>query len=217
VEVLGIEHEKARSGDGGHGRGPARAAQRRHLSKKMPSTEPNALVLELDLHFSGRDEIHGMRGLAAPGDDVAGLDLLRVQQPHDIGDIGCLKFCEQGHAGDHAPGDNKIATVDLVRERGRDDADRQGDHDQSNEDRNGRNDPQRRHGNDVTIADRAQRDDRPPHRVGNGTEFVGLRMLLDHMHDARGQKRRTQQNHEAAEQSAALVVKTSNSERIAGE
>jgi hypothetical protein len=60
-----------------------------------------------------------MRRLAASGDDVARLDLLRVQQPHDIGNIRRFKFREQRHPRDHAPGDDKIATVDLVGESGR--------------------------------------------------------------------------------------------------
>src|SRR5262249_29975907 len=93
--------------------------------KIMTGAEPDALVLELDLHFSSRDEVHGMSRLAALGDDVSGLDLLRAQEPHDVGDIRRLQFREQGHARDHAPSDNKVATVDLVGEGGSDDADRQ--------------------------------------------------------------------------------------------
>src|SRR5439155_4530510 len=103
---------KARSRDGSDGRGPPRAMQRRHLTEEMPGAQPNALVLELDLHFSGRDEIHGMTGLAALGDNVARLDLLRAQQPHDVGDLRRLKFREQWHARDHAPSDDEVAPVD---------------------------------------------------------------------------------------------------------
>jgi hypothetical protein len=58
VQVVGIEGEKACSRDGSNGRGSSRSAQRRNLAEEMTGTEPNALVLELDLHFSGRDEIH---------------------------------------------------------------------------------------------------------------------------------------------------------------
>jgi hypothetical protein len=76
-----------------------------------------------------------MSGLAPLGDDVSSLDPLRAQQPHDVGDIGGLQLGEQGHAGDHAPSHDKVATVDLVGEGRGDDADRQRDHDQSNEDR----------------------------------------------------------------------------------
>ena len=91
---------------------------------------------------------------------------------------------------------------------GCDNADGQGDHDQADEDRDRGDDAsQRGHRNDVAIADRAQRDDCPPHRVGNGAEFLGLRMAFDHMHDAGGDERRPYQDHEAAEQRAALVVK----------
>jgi len=35
MEIVGIEHEQARSGDGGHGRGSARATQRRDLAEEM--------------------------------------------------------------------------------------------------------------------------------------------------------------------------------------
>src|SRR5262249_13361474 len=61
--------------------------------------------------------------------------------------------------------------------------------------------------NDVAVGDRDERDECPPHRVGNGAELVGLRMAFDHMHDAGGDERRPQQDHEAAEQGPPLVVK----------
>ena len=103
VEIVGIKHQQARSGDGGHGRGSARATQRCDLAEEMTGTQPNTFVLELDLHFPGGDEVHGMRGLTAPGDDIAGLGLLCVQQPHDVGNIRCLQFGEQRYACDHSP------------------------------------------------------------------------------------------------------------------
>ena len=78
VEIVGIKHQQARSGDSGHGRGSARATQRCDLAEEMTGTQPNTFVLELDLYFPRGDEIHGMRGHAAPGDDIAGLDLLCV-------------------------------------------------------------------------------------------------------------------------------------------
>ena len=49
-----------------------------------------------------------MRGLAAPGDDDAGLDLLRAQQAHDVGDLAGLEVREQRHARDHAPGHDEV-------------------------------------------------------------------------------------------------------------
>src|SRR5262249_17687925 len=70
----GIEHEQACSRERGTGRGSARPPQRRDFAEEMTGAEPDALVLELDLHFSSRDEVHGMSGLAALGDDVSGLD-----------------------------------------------------------------------------------------------------------------------------------------------
>jgi hypothetical protein len=48
------------------------------------------------------------------------------------------------------------------------------------------------HRNDVAVANRAQRDDGPPHRIGNGAELIGLRMTFDHVHDACSDQRRTQ-------------------------
>ena len=87
VQIAGIEHEQACSRERGNGRGSARPPQRRDLAEEMTGAEPNALVLELNLHFSGGDEIHGMSGLASLGDDVSSLHPLRAQQPHDVGDI----------------------------------------------------------------------------------------------------------------------------------
>ena len=51
VEIVGIKHQQARSGDSGHGRGSARATQRCDLAEEMTGTQPNTFVLELDLHF----------------------------------------------------------------------------------------------------------------------------------------------------------------------
>src|SRR5262249_49523567 len=39
----------------------------RRLAEEMTGTQPNTFVLELNLYFPRGDEIHGMRGLAAPG------------------------------------------------------------------------------------------------------------------------------------------------------
>jgi hypothetical protein len=193
VQIAGVEHEQACSHEGGNGRGSARPPQYRDFTEEMTGAEPNALVLELDLHFSGRDEIHGMSALAALGDNVSSLDLLRAQKPHDVGDIRCLKFGEQGYARDHTPSDDKVATMDLVGEGRGDDADRQGDHNQSDEDRNRCDDAsQHGHRNDIAITDSAERDDGPPHRIGNGAEFIGLRVAFDHVHDACGEQRRAQ-------------------------
>jgi len=44
VQILGIEHEKARSGDSDDGRGPMGATQRCDLAEKMTRAEPNSLV-----------------------------------------------------------------------------------------------------------------------------------------------------------------------------
>src|SRR6516165_9996714 len=96
VQIAGIEHEQACPRERGNGRGSARPPQRRDLAEEMTGAEPNALVLELDLHFSGRHEIHGMSGLAALGDNVASLDLLRAQEPHDVGDIRACSSANKG-------------------------------------------------------------------------------------------------------------------------
>src|SRR6516165_3517401 len=87
MQIVGIEHEQACPRERDNGRGPARPPQRRDLAEEMTGAEPNALMLELDLHFSGGDKIHGVSGLAALGDDVSSLDPLRAQEPHDIADI----------------------------------------------------------------------------------------------------------------------------------
>ena len=94
VQIVGIQHEKARSRDCGNRRRSARAMQRRHLAEEMPGAEPHAFAFEFDLHFSGRNEVHGMRGLATPDNNISWLDLLRVQEPHDVGDLHRLKFRE---------------------------------------------------------------------------------------------------------------------------
>ena len=61
----------------------------------------------------------------------------------------------------------------------RDDADRQRDHGEAEERRRGRQDlAQRRDRHDVAIAHRGQRDDRPPHRIRDGAELVGLGVAL---------------------------------------
>ena len=56
VQIAGIEHEQACSREGSDGGGSARPAQHRDLAEEMTGAEPNALVLELNLHFSGSDE-----------------------------------------------------------------------------------------------------------------------------------------------------------------
>ena len=96
--------------------------------KNVPSDEPHLLMRQLDLDLARGDEIHRGGRVAAPHQDFAGLDGLRPQQPHDVGDLGCSEMGEQRHPRQHAPGDHEIAPLHLVGKRGRDDRDRQRDH-----------------------------------------------------------------------------------------
>ena len=56
------------------------------------------------------------RCIAAPYQHLAGLDGLRAQQPHDVGDFLGAKLREQRHARQHAPGDDEIAPVNFFGE-----------------------------------------------------------------------------------------------------
>ena len=58
--------------------------------------------------------------VAAAHDDVAGLDGLRPQQPHDVGDRAGVEAGEQRHPRHHAPGHDEVAAVDLLGKRGGD-------------------------------------------------------------------------------------------------
>ncbi len=62
---------------------------------------------------------------------------------------------------------------------------------------------ERRDRHDVAVADGAQRDDRPPHRVRDGAELFGLGVALGEMDEGRGHQRRAEQDDEAAEQARA--------------
>ena len=204
---MGIERQQAGARYRGHGGGAAGLAQHGHFSEEMPDPEPNAPGPELDLDFACGDEIHRMRDVPAPHDRVAGLDGLRAHQAHDVGDFPGVELGEQRHAGDHAPGDHEVAPVDLLGERSGDDADRQRDHDQPAEDRHaGDEAAQGRGRHHVAVADGAERDDRPPHRVRDGAELVGLRVLLDEVHRGGGDQGGAEQDDEAAEQRPALGV-----------
>ena len=73
------------------------------------------------------------------------------------------------------------------REGGRDDADRQRQHDDAHHGREAGDDlAERRDRHDVAVADGRQGDDRPLHRVRDRAELVGLRVALDEMHARRG-------------------------------
>ena len=177
-----------------------RTSQCRDLAEEMTGTKPNARLLELDLYFARRNEIHRMRRVAAPRDHDAGLECCARNKRMMSAMSLALKLSEQRHAGHHAPGYDEVTAINFVGESRGDDTDRQGDHDQSNEDGGGCNETSHEgNQNELAIADSTQRNDRPPHRVGNGAKFVGLRMALGQMHDARREQRSTYQDHEAAE------------------
>ena len=137
----------------------------------------------------------------------AGFRHLRAQQLHDVGDGGGVELGKQRHARDHAPGDDEVAAVDLLGESGGDDADRQRDHDEAADDGAGGDQlAERGDRHHVAIADGAERDDRPPQRLGNGAELVGLHVALGEMHERGGDQRDAERDHQAAEQRAPLAV-----------
>src|SRR6476646_8553021 len=94
VEVVGVQHQQTRPRDSGNRPRAPGPAQRRDLAEEMAGTKPNALALELDLHFARRDEVHRMCRVATPCDNHSGLDLLGAQQSHDVGDVAGMKLCE---------------------------------------------------------------------------------------------------------------------------
>ena len=100
------------------------------------------------------------------------------------------------------------APMNFVGKSGRDNPDGQSDHDQPCEDRcSSDNPPQRRDRHHVAIANRAERDDGPPHRAGNRAEFLGLDVSFDKMHGGGSQKDRSDQDDKAAKQRSAFGVK----------
>src|SRR3984893_7325852 len=115
---------------------------------------------------------------------------------------------EQRYPRQHAPGDDEIAAADFVGEGGGDDRNRQREHHEAGDDGEPRHRlAQRRDRNHVAIADGAQRHDRPPHRLRNGAELVGLNVVLDGIEQRGEQQHRAGQDHEAAEQRSPLGMK----------
>jgi hypothetical protein len=89
----------------------------------------------------------------------------------------------------------------------RQDADRQGQHDDADDGREAGDDlAERGHRNHVAIAHRRQRDDGPIHRVRDGAELVGLRLLLGVVHRGSRDEHATRQDHERGDEAAALAV-----------
>jgi len=148
-----------------------------------------------------------MGRLAATHQHLAGLDLLGAQQLHDVGDLARVQFRKQRHARHHVPGDDEVPPVDLLGEGGRDDADRQRDHDEAEEDGSRRDDLAQRGDRDhVAVSDRAEGDDGPPHGVRDRAELVRLGVALDEMHHGRGHDCRAEQDDSATDQGAPLGV-----------
>ena len=87
---------------------------------------------------------------------------------------------EQRHPRQHAPGDDEIAPPHLVGKGGGDDRHRQRDHHEAADDGEHRDQlAERRDRDHVAITDGAERHDRPPHRLRDGAELVGLDLVLD--------------------------------------
>ena len=131
VKIVRIEDQEVGAGYRRRGRGTLAALQDRDFSEEFAGAEPNAVVRQFDFHFAGRDEIHRMPLFSLPNDHVTGVERLRLQKPHDVGNLGGVQLGEQRKPRDHAPGDDEIAAADLVRERRGDDAHRQRDHHQT--------------------------------------------------------------------------------------
>ena len=115
---------------------------------------------------------------------------------------------EQRHPRQHPPGHHEIAPPYLVGKGGGNDRHRQRDHRQAADDGEYRHQlAQWRDRNDVAIADCAERHDRPPHRLRNGAEFLGLHVVFDGIKQRGEHQHRARQNHEAAEQRSPLGMK----------
>ena len=136
-----------------------------------------------------------------------GFGHLRPQQFHHIGYFRRIQLGKERHPRNHAPGDDKIAAMNLFGKGGGDDADWQRHHDEAGEDRPGRDQlAERGHRNHVAIADRADGDDRPPQRFRDRAKFLGLDLALREMHQRGGNERAAKRDHQASEQRATFVV-----------
>ncbi len=208
MQIGAVQHQQPgarRRGDGGRAAG---AAQHRDLPEEMADAEPHLLLRQVDLDLAGSDEIHRTRRAPLAHDDPARLDRLSRELAGDIGDLAGGQPGEQRHARHHAPGDDEIAPVDLVGERRRHDADRQGQHEDAHE--HGQpadHAAERRDRHHVAVAGGGQRHDRPPHGVRHRTELVRLRLALDDMHDRSSHHGGTEQDDDAAEERPAFRIK----------
>src|ERR1700726_1394904 len=108
VKIQGVQYQQACWRHGRHGCRATRAAQRRDLAKELAGAEPQMLVTQLYFHFTVRNEVHRMGGLAAAGDDRAAVHLLRAQHRHHIRDLARGQGAKQRNTGDKAPSDDEI-------------------------------------------------------------------------------------------------------------
>jgi isocitrate dehydrogenase len=128
AKVVRVEDQQIGTGYRRGGGGTLAAFQRRDFPEEFAGAEPDAVVGQFDFHFARRDEIHRMPFFSLPDDHVTGIESLRFQEPHDVGDFRRIQPGKQRKARDHAPGDDEIAAADFVRERRGDDAHRQRHH-----------------------------------------------------------------------------------------
>ncbi len=208
VQILRIQHQQigAPAGSSG-GRSPG-VLEHRHFAEKLTRTERHILaVLQHDFDAAGSDEVDGMCGFAFADDHLPGLGKLRAQQLHDVGNAGGVELGEQRHLGNHAPRHDEVAPMNLFGKCVGDDANRQRDqHDAEKNSACGDHLAERRHRHDVAVANGAQRDDRPPHRIRDGAEFVGLHFAFSEMHQRCDHKRRARRHHQTAEQGPPFAV-----------
>ena len=180
MKILRVERQQFCLARRRHRAAALGTVQQRDFAEERAVRKPHPLARQVDLDLARGDEIHRRGRIAAPHQHFACLDGLRPQQPHDVDDLGGAEMREQRHPRQHGPGDDEITPPHFIGECARDDRDRQRDHRKADDDGKYRHDlAERRHRHHVAIADRAERDDRPPHRLRNGAELVGLDVALD--------------------------------------
>ena len=144
--------------------------------------------------------VRAMRGAALVREQPNDLRRLMIGKPQPIAKCPELvALFRADRAGRQDAVDRYLelaaALVQLIREAGCEQAGRQGDHaDADDADQTARHLAPRRHRHDVAVADRGQRDDRPPHGLWNGAEGRGLRLVLRQIGEARSQDEKQQQD-----------------------
>jgi hypothetical protein len=98
VKIRFVEHQQVGSGDGPYSRGAPRPSQDCDLAKEMARAKADVPPGERNVHLATGDEIHRMGLFTAARNDMARIDRLRSQQPHDVGDCRGIEPGKQGHS-----------------------------------------------------------------------------------------------------------------------